>query len=148
MSATETLDVEAVSPEEGKVEVDGVVCRVRRLQTREILQIVKILTRGLGPGIKDVTIDTDMLEQDVLALLILAVPNAIDEMFDLLTSVVEPVSNYDRAKFLAAMKNPPPETMLDVFEVIALQEKDDLHRLVGKVQAMTSRLKTAYQKAG
>lgn len=141
-------DVEAIVPDEIRVTVDGVDCRVKRLKTREFLSLMRVLTAGLGPGLGAVSIDftdSESASRDLAALMLLAVPNALPEFTVFLAGVVEPVDGEQAGKVARYLHdNPDLDVMLVVFEAIATQEKDDLSALVGKVQAMWGRLANLY----
>lgn len=141
-------DIDAIVPETMTVMVDGVECRVNRLKTREFLSLIRVLTAGLGPGLNEVELDfTDgeTVARDLSALMILAVPNATAEFTVFLTSVVEPVDGSKQGqvgKYL--YDNPDLDVMIDVFEAIAVQEKDDLAALAGKLRGVWGRIGTLY----
>jgi hypothetical protein len=146
----ETPDVEVIVPPTGKVMVDGHDCRVRRLKTREFLALVNVLTTGLGGALSDVTIDLSDEEgvaRDLSALIVLAVPRATDEFTVFLRQIVEPVDDRHRAAVATyLLDNPDVEVMLDIFEIVASQEKDDLSVLAGKAQAMWKRVAALYTR--
>lgn len=143
-------DLEAILPSEFRVVIDGMPCKVRRLKTREFLALVQVLTSGLGPALGNVKLDfsdDEAIARDLSALMLLAIPNAVDEFVFFLTSVVEPVKDSDRGKIATYLQdNPDIDVMLEIFEGIAVQEKDDLVVLAGKAQAMWSRVAGLYTK--
>lgn len=149
---TDDKDVEAIAPTDGRVTLtidgDPVACRVRRLKTREFLALLRVITNGLGPMLGQVSIDLsdeEAVQRDLSALLLLALPNAVDEFVEFLRTVVEPVDKRRTATVAAYLiENPEIDDLIPVFEQIATQEKDDLIVLAGKAQAMWSRLKTVY----
>lgn len=143
-------DLEAILPTPFQVKVDGMNCRVRRLKTREFLALVQVLTSGLGPALGNVKLDfsdDETIARDLSALMLLAIPNAVDEFVFFLTSVVEPVQDADRGKVATYLQdNPDLDVMMEIFEGIAVQEKDDLVVLAGKAQAMWSRVAGLYAR--
>src|ERR1700740_2135478 len=103
MSETEkaVVDVEAVMPVEARITVNGCPCRVRRLKTREFLSLVNVLTQGLGSSLSGMKVDftnSETVAADLSAVMVLALPNAVDEFTVFLRNVVEPISDKDRAK--------------------------------------------------
>lgn len=145
----QVADLEAILPVEKEIVIDGIDCRVRRLKTREFLSLVNVLTSGLGPALSEVKLDFsdgDTVAQDMSALMLLAVPNALDEFTMFLRVVVEAKDGRQAGRVATyLMDNPDLDVLLEIFEVIAMQEKDDLAVLAGKAQAMWSRLATLYR---
>lgn len=150
ITESDVEDLEPILPTPFFTEVAGCKCTVRRLKTREFLMLMQVLTSGLGPALGEVKLDftdEDTIARDLSALMLLAVPNAVDEFMQFLRSVVEPVRDEDRgtvATYLA--DNPDLDVMVEIFEGIATQEKDDLAILAGKAQAMWSRVASLYTK--
>lgn len=143
-------DLAVILPEEGEVEIDGIRCTVKRLKTIEMLSLVRVLTRGLGQSMQEVRLDFDSEEvaSDLAALMVIAIPEAVDEFVTFLHSVVVPIDSTRHSDLKVALANPPIETLLDVAEVIATQEKDDLKSLVGKAQSMWTRMQSLYGGQG
>lgn len=143
-----TPDIEAIVPDVMTLTVDGVECKVNRLKTKEFLALMRVLTAGLGPGLSQVDLDFsdgETVARDMSALMMLAVPNATAEFAVFLASVVEPIDGGQKGhvgKYLH--DNPDLDVMIDVFEAVAVQEKDDLAALAGKLQAVWGRIGTLY----
>ena len=148
-SETKVPDLEVILPVAGEVTVDGIPCRVRRLKTREFLALLRVLTAGLGPAIGQVNVDVtngDTVGRDLSALMVLALPNAVDEFALFLTLIVAPKDTSRAGEVTAYLAdNPELDVLLDVFETVAVQEQDDLAALGGKAQAMWSRLGNLYR---
>lgn len=142
-------DVEVILPDVETIDVDGVPCRVNRLKTREFLALMRVLTVGIGSGLGQVRIDfsdPDSVAQDMTALMLLAIPNATPEFTVFLVSIVDPVDGGEKGRVNAYLNdNPDLEVMIDVFEAMAMQEKDDLAGLMGKVRAMWGRVSDLYR---
>lgn len=149
MSA-EPEDLETIAPEESEVVVDGVRCRVKRLRTREVLTIVRVLTRGIGPGVQDLdfTGPRDQVAQELAGALIVAVPESPDEFLQFVSDVVEPIDESNLKPFQEAIRNPELETLLEVAEAVAVQEADNLKSLMGKATAMANRVSGVYRRDG
>ena len=147
--AVKVEDLEVIVPVEKSFVIDGVDCKVKRLKTREFLGLMRVLTAGLGGALGEVRIDftdADSVGRDLSALFVLAIPNAVDEMVLFLTQVVVPTDSGQAGRVRKYLDdNPDLDVLLDVFEVIAVQEKDDLSALAGKAQAMWSRLVPLYR---
>lgn len=145
----DTVDIEAILPDPIRLNVNGQPCRVNRLKTREFLSLMRVLTAGLGPALGQVRLDFDNAEtiaRDMSALMLLAVPNATQEFSVFLASIVEPLDPGEKgavAKYLH--DNPDLDVMIDVFEAMATQEKDDLAHLMGKARSMWSRVSDLYR---
>ena len=139
-------DLEAIVPEPGELEVEGVPAQVKRLKAFEFLALMRCITRGLGGGLASVRIDTsdsDAMQQDIAALMFAAIPNAIGEFGQFLFAIVEPrdTATEDQKKALQkVMRDPEIETLMDVLGVMILQEKDDLAVLAGKAQAWLAKI--------
>lgn len=145
------VDIDAIAPDaSGKFVVGTFEVRVRRLKTREFLALMKVLTSGLGGGLAQVRIDFSTPEHtanDFAALMLLAVPNAVEEFAVFLATVVEPVNPDERAAVARYLHdNPELDEMLSIFEAIAVQEREDLSMLAGKAQAMWTRIAPLYTR--
>lgn len=142
-------DVEAIVPVEMRLTVNGIECRVNRLKTREFLALMRVLTAGLGPGLGQVELDFsdgETVGRDLTALMLLAIPNATAEFSVFLASIVSPVDGGKAGEIAKYMHdNPELDVMIEVFEAMAIQEKDDLAGLLGKARAMWSRVGNLYR---
>lgn len=91
-------DVEALSPEPDLVTLEsGFVVRVERLKTRGMFKLLKIVTRGAGPILMQMPLDFNDQEafvQQLLAVVVMAVPEAEDEAIEFLRAMVTP-AEYD-----------------------------------------------------
>lgn len=147
---SETEDIETIFPFPKRLEINGVDCAVRRLKTREFLSLVNVMTTGLSGSLSEITIDLtdpEAVATDISALMMLAIPRAVDEFSVFLRQIVDPIDPAKAAVVGAyLMDNPDVDVMLDVFEIVATQEQDDLVTLVGKAQAMWSRVAPLYAR--
>jgi hypothetical protein len=125
-------------PDPALIDIAGMPVRIRRLQTRELLLAIRVLTVGMGAGIAavDLSADKEELTQTVLALLITAIPDAPDELLDLLAALVEARNKDDRQALGELMGNPPIDVTMDILGAVVAQEKDDLSALVGKARQL------------
>jgi hypothetical protein len=131
-------DLAAIMPDPANITLAGIPVRIRRLQTRELLLAIRILTTGMGAGLSrvDLTGSKEELTQTLIALLITAVPDAPDELIDLLTAIVEARNKEHKQDLADLMGNPPIDVTIDVITAVAAQEKDDLAALAGKARQL------------
>lgn len=141
-------DLDAILPENGRIVVttdtgNDIECEVERLKSREFLLLMRILTHGLGAGIRDIRLDTndrDALAGELLALLMLAVPEAIEEFGAFILAIVSPVDRSKAAEVAVTLQNPDPDVLIDALGIMVEQEADDLVMLGGKAQAWIARI--------
>lgn len=145
-------DLEIIVPVVGEMDINGVRCRVNRLKTREFLALMRMMVRGAGPAMKPLldSIEWDDQKQavtDLLAVLMVVVPEAPEDFMAFLRSVVTPIvddgKKVDKDTLLlwgTEMQNPELDTMLEIAKRIVTQEIDDLQALVGKAKAMSGKL--------
>jgi hypothetical protein len=137
-------DLERLVPQlPESVTVAGVLCSVNRVRTRELMLLARVLTRGIGENMKMVEFDGDAgdVEAQILGLLVIAIPEAGDEILDLLRAIVRPAETLSdddprAAAFHAAMRNPEVDTMLDTLGVLVRQERETFPLLVGKFRVL------------
>lgn len=132
-----------VETDKGPVE-----CRVKRLKAREMLALLRVITRGFGGSIASIMIDAedpDAMQGQILGLMMVAIPESIDEFVDFVQIIVEPADGSDARRLKKALDNPEPEVVMAVAEIIAFQEKDDLVALVGKARAALARIQSLYK---
>lgn len=141
-------DIEVILPESGTVTIHGaegqeIPAGVRRLKSREFLLLMRVITQGLGQGLTTVRLDLtdpDEAQGQMLGILMLAVPEALEEFGDFLHAIVEPKAQKDAASLAHVARNLDPGDLLDVLGVMVEQEKDDFMALMGKAQAWLARL--------
>lgn len=141
-------DLDIILPVDGVIVVAGVHATVRRLKTREFLSLMRVLTNGLGPGLAEVkfsTDDKDAMQQEMMALFMLAIPNAIEDFGLFMLQIVDPVDEKDAPVLMREMENPDPDVLIDILVVLSEQEKDDLFALLGKGRAALSHIQGIYQ---
>lgn len=141
-------DLDLILPDPTEFEVEGIPAVVRRLKSREFLHLMRVLTTGLGSGIRDIDLhldDEDELKADIVALFMLAVPNAIDDFGLLMLSIVDAKDKKQQGDLQKVMQNPEVEVLLDVLTIVAEQEKDDLAHLLGKARAALAKIQSLYK---
>lgn len=143
MSADQQADLDVILPETATVAVGAIKCRVRRIRTRELFMLARILTNGAGRSLQYIDFTDDGAREQVIAALVMAVPEAPDEVLDLVKVLLhpaDPVTEQEMAALQAELDNPDPDLLLDVIEVVADQEKDTISLLVGKVTRLLEKV--------
>lgn len=149
---TEATDLEVIFPDPTRLVIEGIPATVRRLQTREIMAGIRILVNEMGAGITELDLGAlmttpgegdadaaaklDQAKASLLGFLMVAAPNAADEILKLLASLVEAKDLADAKTLAKIMDNPPPAVTLDVIGAVFAQERDDFAALMGKVQPL------------
>jgi hypothetical protein len=146
------IDLDAIIPETASIVVGDITCFVRRLKTREMLGLLRILTHGLGLMMQPMleAVDWDDQENVVGSLggmFIAAMPEAPNETIAFLKMIVVPVPTGDSKEDLAArnivtasLEDAELDVFFEVIELIVQQEAADLASLAGKVRAMGQKL--------
>lgn len=133
----------------------GLQVELRPMKLREFLKLLKIITRGGASILGSVSLDfndTESFVQELLAIVLFAVPEAEDEVIEFLTAVVKPVGltgdiKKDQEKLLEVIKtfdNPEMEDVIDVISLLVRTEGRDLQALGKRLRAMF----TVAQKMG
>jgi hypothetical protein len=152
-------EMDALVPDTGaSILIGGVPCTVNRIRTREMLALLRILTRGLGPMIQPMLdqIDWSSTEGTVGHLggmIVIASAEAPDATIEFVRSVVTP--EYDRDKdlteqnmaFVQAVDNPDPVVIIDIIDRVVEQEREDIAALVGKAKAVFAKMTPVIQAA-
>jgi hypothetical protein len=142
----EVVDLGPIVPDEAPLTVEGVAARVGRLRSREVFALAKIISAGLGGGIPNLDFDDEEeLKGQVVGLMIVALPNAVEETVAFLMSVVHPVNSKDERKLRSILNNPAPGDLIKIVEVLVDQEAGDLIDLVGNVQAVATKIRGLYR---
>lgn len=143
-----TPDLEAILPEEAPFEVEGIPAVVKRLKAKEFLQLVRVLTVGLGNGVRDVDLSSgteEEIQTRVVGMFLAAIPEAVPEFGEFLLTIVEAKEPRQKNDLRKAMENPEIDVMLDVLTIVAIQEKDDIRSLVGKAKGALTRIQSVYR---
>jgi hypothetical protein len=127
-------DLDAILPDPAVLTVAGIPATVRRLQTRELMLAIRVITAGIGAGIAKV--DLNAPKEELLpvigGLLVTAIPDAPDEFLAFLRAVTDAVDKDRQQELSDVMHNPPPEVTLEIMAKVFEQEKDDFADLMGK----------------
>lgn len=140
-------EVDALSPEPTELTLSsGTVVRVERLRTRGMFKLLKIVTRGAGPILAQMPLDFDDSEafvQQLLAVVVMAVPEAENEAIEFVQSMVTPVDFIEHPKTKEQINNnkdlisalvlelddPEIEDTLSIIEAIVRNEAHDIQAL-------------------
>jgi hypothetical protein len=142
-------DVETIVPDVPTITLNGVECRVKRIQTRELLALLRIVSLAVGSNMAQMRFslqDPSEVAKELAALLLLSASVNPDETLLFAAQLVDTVDEGQRVKLRTyLMENPDPNDMLLLMEQVATQESGDLVAIAGKVQAMMTRLTAVYQ---
>jgi len=163
-AAEVTADVDALSPEPDVITLSsGFVVRVEHLKTRGMFKLLKIITRGGGPILMNMPLDfsdQDVFVQQLLAVLVMAIPEAEEEAVDFLRSIVNPVEFNPNDKsaegrqrnealmdrLVAELDDPEIEDTFLIIEKVVTNEAGDIQAL-GKRLAAVLKVQTASLEA-
>lgn len=152
-SADKQADLQSLIPEPpGELVVAGVPCVVNRVKTRELMLLARVVTRGIGDNMDMIDLERfeEQGEQQLLGLLVVAIPEAGDEMLDLLRVLIQPqepiTEQGTRNVFAAAMANPDVDLTLDALAIMVHQERETFPLLVGKFQMLFRAASTLWAK--
>lgn len=148
-------DVETLAPEPTQLELSsGTVIEIERLKTRQLFRFLKILTVGAGAALADLKIDGESdpadLAQELVALLLVSIPDAEDEAMDFVRSMVKPLglvaperSKNDRVANVAKyeelyleLDNPEIEDTIAILEKVIRTEAPNMLALGKRLAAL------------
>jgi hypothetical protein len=137
MTAT-VRDIEEILPDEATVTISGIQCRVERIKTRGLAMFMRVIGASVGTRITSLNISSDPNEaaKELIGILMIAIPNAIDNTLAFVKMVVKPINEDDAKALDAALFDPEPEELLDVIMVIVEQEKGNFAALWGKARTL------------
>ena len=147
----ETPDLEEILPSEEELTIEGMPVVVKRLKSREFFALLKIITNGLGQNISQFSLsmdDEEEMKSTVVAMAVLAIPNALEEFVDFMREIVAAKHVIDQHKVYAALENPEIEDSINVITVIIAQEAGDFVSLVGKAKAAFARIPSVSRPTG
>lgn len=160
--AVVSADVDALDPASSTITLStGLVVDVDRLKTRGMFKLLKIVTRGAGPILMQMPLDfndNEAFVQQLLAVVVMAVPEAENEAIEFIQAMVTPEgfitrprSEADKKKnkelierLIDELEDPEIEDTLAIIETIVRNEAGDIQAL-GKRLAST--LQTITPKA-
>lgn len=156
-------DVDALSPSPEFLTLEsGLGVRVERLRTRGMFKLLKIVTRGGGPILMQMPLnfeDSEAFMGQLLAVVVMAIPEAEDEAIDFIRSMVTPADFDANAKskadiqknkdaFEALMReldDPAPSDTISIISKIIENEANDIQALGKQLAAV---LKTQLNSLG
>jgi hypothetical protein len=138
------IDILAANPQRLYLPGLDIQIDVEKLRTRQLFKFLRILTVGAGPALADLQINsetnTEELTQQLLAILVISIPEAEDEVIEFLRSMVKPLglieperSKADRDANVAKyqelfehLDNPEPEDTLALLMHIVKAEAPNM----------------------
>lgn len=152
-------EIDRLDPESTFVELSsGVSAKVLPLRMRQLFKLLRIVTRGGSaylPALRDAFLlatdegAADVFGTQLIAIAVMALPEAEDEAVAFIQSVVEPVNlrpgsdkqskehnNQLYAILYSELENPDIGDVLTIIEAVINQEKDDLVALGKRLAAM------------
>ncbi|AMM44295.1 tail assembly chaperone [Arthrobacter phage Kitkat] len=134
------VDLEAILPTLAEYEIDGIPVEIQRLKLRGFLALMNIITTGVGRelGNVDFSADQEELQGNMIALLIMAVPNATDETIRFVRTVVSPKDQKHQKQLNAALEDPELDDFMDILSLVIEQEAPEFSALLGKRQTAPS----------
>lgn len=146
--ATVSADVDALTAEsdENLTLSSGFVVRVERLKTRGMFKLLKIVTRGAMPMLSSGSLDFDDAEafvQQLLAVVVMAIPEAEQEAIEFIQSMVVPTEFDENAKtadqkqknkelfdrLVTELDDPEIDDTISIIERIVANEAADIQAL-------------------
>ena len=157
MAADSELD--RIDPEPVTVKLStGYEVAIQRLKTRQFFRLLKVLTRGVGPAVVqsglDFGKDQEAFGQNLLAMTLMAIPEAEQQFIEFLTSMCSPVGLHEAhgrarlpkqqaednqaavAEMVEELNNPELEDLLDLAEAIVRQEAPEIQALGKRVASL------------
>lgn len=151
-------ELDRLDPEPVTVKLStGYEVGLQRLKTRQFFRLLKVLTRGLGPAMVqsglDFSADREAFGQRLLAMTLMAVPEAEQQFIEFLQSMCKPVGYHEpegrRAdkkeaeensamltEMVEELNNPELEDLLDLAEAIVRQEAPEIQALGKRVASL------------
>jgi hypothetical protein len=146
---TEVNDLNVIAPDEETIDIAGIRCRVRRVRLRELMLLARVITAGVGSNLADIDLgEGEEFQSRMMALLVMAVPEAGDELVDLFRALIEPADKLTDAQtreLQRELANPDPTEALGVVEILARQEKDTFPLLMGKARQVFGAVSALYR---
>lgn len=143
-------EIDRIDPVPDEVTLQsGTVVKILALRSRQFFRLLRIITRGGANVLGTVRLSTGLPQeefiQQLLALVMFAIPEAENETIDFIKSMVAPtgVEPKDKKAFQEALvkldeelDNPEIIDMVDIVSAIVKREAQDLQSLGKRLQAM------------
>jgi hypothetical protein len=150
---TTASEVDALDPESDIIQLEsGDRVVIQRLRTRQMFRLLKILTHGAGPALNNLNVGADTAEfiTQLIAVTVMAIPNAEDETIDFVLSMVDsadtidpPRTKADRARneelrdnLAANLLNPSLDDLLSIIEIVIRKEAPEIAALGKRLGAL------------
>lgn len=148
------IDTLAAEPTGPVTLEDGSQVEIERLRTRQLFKLLKILTRGAQPILADLdwSGQTDQQEfgQQLLAALLVSIPEAEDEALEFIRAMVRPVGFIERPRSQEernenfrkqddlswALNNPPLEDTVEIISRVVQKEAPEILALGKKLGSL------------
>lgn len=152
-------EIDRLDPEPAIVKLStGYEVGIQRLKTRQFFRLLKVLTRGLGPAIVqtglDFGSDPEGFGQKLLAMTLMAIPEAEQQFIEFLQSMCRPAGLHEAhgsarlskqqsednaaaiTEMVEELNNPELEDLLDLAEAIVKREAPEIQALGKRVASL------------
>ena len=152
-------EIDRLDPEPAIVKLStGYEVGIQRLKTRQFFRLLKVLTRGVGPAVVqsglDFSKDPEAFGQSLLAMTLMAIPEAEQQFIEFLTSMCTPSGLHEahgRTRLskqqlednqtaindmVDELNNPELDDLLDLAEAIVKQEAPEIQALGKRVASL------------
>jgi hypothetical protein len=151
-------EIDRLDPEQVIVKLStGYEVALQRLKTRQFFRLLKVLTRGVGPAVVqtglDFKEDPEGFGQKLLAMTLMAIPEAEQQFIEFLQSMCKPVGLHEPdgrrltkaetednqaaiVELVEELNNPELEDLLDLAEAIVRAEAPEIQALGKRVASM------------
>jgi hypothetical protein len=152
-------EIDRLDPEPVTVKLStGYEVGIQRLKTRQFFRLLKVLTRGVGPAMVqsglDFGQDKEAFGQNLLAMTLMAIPEAEQQFIEFLQSMCTPLGLHEAhgknqldkqqrednaaaiTEMVEELNNPELEDLLDLAEVIVKAEAPEIQALGKRVAGL------------
>ena len=152
-------EIDRIDPEPVIVKLStGYEVGIQRLKTRQFFRLLKVLTRGLGPAMVqsglDFSQDREQFGQNLLAMTLMAIPEAEQQFIEFLQSMCTPPGLHEMSGgarltkqqaednqaaitgMVEELNNPELGDLLDLAEAIVQQEAPEIQALGKRVASL------------
>lgn len=152
-------EIDRLDPEPAVVKLStGYEVGLQRLKTRQFFRLLKVLTRGVGPGIVQSGLDFGQGQEEfgrnLLAMTLMAIPEAEQQFIEFLQSMCIPLGLHEAhggarlskqqlednqaaiTELVEELNNPELDDLLDLAEAIVKQEAPEIQALGKRVAGL------------
>jgi hypothetical protein len=144
-------DLTAIIPPETHLVVGGIPCRLIRLRAREVFSLARVLASGVGRSLVEFDIDTsdpDAFKSQLGGILLVALPNASEEILAFVRDICRPVDDARAGQLRNELINPAAGELFDIVDAMIDAEGDELIGLVGKAGKLMDKVTALLPKPG